>query len=143
MFEPPKANLQEVVRRISDNLRKADMHLTGLKKLNTTLMVTGLTTSGLTTLFTGVTAMRGPLIGGDDVGGWQLACVIAAALGFLTTLCMGLNQQLQVAERLSKATECVGRLKALDVAIVAGSRSEKDIVAEFENIVRAYPEPLR
>jgi len=143
MFEAPKVNLQEVVRRISDDLRKAEMYLTGLKKLNTTLMVSGLTTSSLVTLFTGATAMRGPLIGGDDVGGWQLACVIAALLGFLTTLCMGLNQQLQVSERLAKATECVGRLKALDIAIVAGSRSDSDIVAEFENIVRAYPEPLR
>lgn len=143
MSEPAMINVQEVARRISGDLRKADMHLAGLKKLNTTLMVTSLTTSGLTTLFTGLTTMRGPLVGGDGISGWQLACGLAAALGFLTTFCLGLHQQLQVAERLTRATECFGRLKALDVALVTGSRRDTDIVAEFENIVRSYPEPLR
>lgn len=143
MSQLPQGNIQEVIRRITESLRRAETNMANLKRLNTGLVVTGLITSGLTTLFTGATAMRGPLIGGDSVAGWQLACILAAGLGFLTTVCLGLNQQLQVPDQLARANECVGRLKALDVAIIAGSRSEKDIVMEFENIVRAYPEPLK
>jgi hypothetical protein len=143
MVEASNVNLPEIARRIADGLGKAEKHLSGLKKLNTGLVIISLAGSSLTTLVTGATAMRGPLVGGDGENAWRLACAVGAVLGFLTTFCLGLNQQLQVADRLSKANECIGRLKALDVAIVTGGSSEKEIVTEFENIVRAFPEPLR
>jgi hypothetical protein len=138
----PQKTQSELASRVGDNLHKAERYVGRLRQTNTTLVVTSLLSSGATTLLTGATAAGGPAVG-IGVGGWQLACVIAAGLGFVTTVCVGLNQQMQFADRLAKGLECLGRLKALDIAVVSGLRDDKELVAELEIILKVFPEPLR
>jgi phosphate/sulfate permease len=80
---------------------------------------------------------------GSGVAGWQLACVIAAVLSFVGAICTGIAQQMRVGERLAKTLECLGRLKALDASVLAGSRADSEIAVEYENILRTYGEVLR
>jgi hypothetical protein len=127
---------------MAENLRRVMEQGAGLRRLNTILIVTSLVSSGLTTLLTGLTAVRGPLIV-SGVAGWQLACAIAAVLSFVGALCSGIAQQMRVGERLAKTLECLGRLKALDASVLAGSRAESEIATEYENILRTYGEVLR
>jgi hypothetical protein len=138
----PQKTQSALASHVDDNLHKAERYVGQLRQINTALVVTSLLSSGATTLFTGAVAVGGP-VAGIGVGGWQAACLFAAGLGFVTTVCVGLNQQMQFADRLAKGLECIGRLKALDIAMVSGLRDDKELVAELESILRVYPEPLR
>lgn len=141
MPESSKTDVQGISQRITEILRRLVQKGAGLRKLNTALIFTSLVSSGLTTLLTGLTAARGPMIG-SGTAGWQLACVIAAAVSFVGALCTGVAQQMRVGERLAKTLECLGRLKALDASVVTGSRADSEIAAEFESILRAYADVL-
>ena len=142
MPESNTTNLQGTSQRITENLRRVMEQQAGLRRLNSILIVTSLVSSGLTTLLTGLTAARGPMIA-SGVAGWQLACAMAAVLSFVGALCSGLAQQMRVGERLAKTLECLGRLKALDASVLAGSRADSEIAVEYENILRNYGEVLR
>lgn len=142
MPESSKMNVRGISQRITENLHRVMQQGAGLRRLNSTLIVTSLVSSGLTTLLTGLTAARGPVIG-SGVAGWQLACVIAAVLSFVGAICTGIAQQMRVGERLAKTLECLGRLKALDASVLAGSRADSEIATEYENILRTYGEVLR
>lgn len=142
MPESNKTNVQGMSQRVAEYLRAMTQQSAKLRKLNTSLIVTSLVTSGLTTLLTGLTAARGPMIG-SGTQGWQLACVMAAILSFVGALCSGVTQQMRVGERLAKTLECLGRLKALDASVVMGSRADNEIAAEYENILRTYGDVLR
>jgi hypothetical protein len=142
MPDTSRTNVQGISERIAENLHRVTQQGVGLRKLNTALIITTLVSSGLTTVLTGVTAARGPVIA-SGVAGWQLACAIAAVLSFVGALCTGIAQQMRVGERLAKTLECLGRLKALDASVLAGSRADSEIAAEYENILRSYGEVLR
>lgn len=132
----------ELKREIRKSLEHAEANAAHLKKTNTRLLIASIVTSAATTLVTAVAAASGPVVG-DGTAGWQVSCAIAAVFGFATTVCVSLNQQLRLADRLSKANESGGRLKSLVVAMSAGSRDRDDIATEYAEIVRDYPEPLR
>jgi len=133
---------EALAHRVHESLQKAEAYYARLRKMSTRLLASSIIGSAATTLVTGITAAQGPLVG-EDIAGWRLACIIGAVLGFTTTVCLGLNQQLKIGDRLSTGDQCAGRLKALDVAIVVGSRSWDEITKEYEDIVRTYPEPIR
>ena len=101
--------------------------------------MTSIVSSAITTLVAGFTAAQGPLIGQEE-SGWRLACTVAATFGFVSAVCVGLNQQLKISDRLSANKECLGRLKSLDVSMATGSRNREEISKEYEEIVRLYPE---
>jgi hypothetical protein len=128
-----------LTRRVKESLKRADKHAARLKRMNTRLLVLGVVNSGASTLITGVTAAQGPVIG-EGIPGWRLACAAGAVFGFATTISVGLSQRLDLSERLSKAHQCLGRLRFLDIAIDTGSRTWGEITDEYEAIVKAYPD---
>lgn len=67
-------------------------------------------------------------------------CIIAAVFAFGSTASTGLHQQLKIGDRLSEGTQCVGRLKSLDVVMTTGSRGWDEIAKEYEEIAKTYPE---
>jgi hypothetical protein len=138
-----EANLdRETLRqRIDASLRRAESYTSGLRKTNTRLLVSGVTSSGLAALVTGVTAAAGPLVG-EGIPGWRLACIVGALFAFAGSLLVGLNQQLKVGDRLTEGSQCLGRLRFLEVSIATGSRDWDEIIDEYEAIVTAYPEVI-
>ena len=142
MSEASRMAAQGMSQRITQHLRTVTAQGASLRRLNTLLIITSLVSSGLTTLLTGLTATRGPMIA-SGIPGWRLACVIAALLSFAGALCTGIMQQMRVAERLAKTPECLGNLRALDASIVAGRRADSEIAAEYEGILRSYGDVLR
>ena len=141
----PAANttrVQNISLRISEHIRAVAKRGAALRKLHTLLIVTSLVSSGLTSLLTGVTAARGPIIG-SGTQGWQLACLLAAVLSFVGALCTGLTQQMRVGERLAKTLECLGHLRALDASVIAERRADTEIATEYESLLRTYGDVLR
>jgi hypothetical protein len=130
---------QAFAQMVKDSLQKAQEHTSGLRRTNTRLIVTGMVCSAGTTLVAGGTAVTGPIVGVEDAG-WRLACIVAAIFAFASTICTALTTQLKFDERLSQGNQCVGRLRALDVAIVTGSQNWEEAVKEYGEIVKAYIE---
>jgi hypothetical protein len=128
-----------LAQRVEASLQKAEGIVSGLRKANTRLLVAGMASSAAATLVAGITAAQGPVVG-TGIEGWRVACIVAAVFAAASTVSTGLNQQLKISDRLAKGTQCVGRLKSLDIVIATGSRGWEEIVKEYEEIAKTYPE---
>lgn len=137
------ANREEILtRRIREGIDALDTRLRRLRRTNASLLITGIVASALSTLVTAVTAAQGPVVG-TGTEGWRLACSVGAVFSFGTTVSIGVNQRLKIDERLAETTQCVGRLRALEVAMATGSRAWEDIADEYAEIVAAYPDLIK
>jgi hypothetical protein len=138
----PGFNQQEFVSRVRDSLHKAELQTTQIRKTNSSLFFSGLVSSAVSTLVAGMTSAMGPLVG-EGIAGWRLACIVAALFGFISTIVMGLTQQLRLNDRLSENKQCLGRLRALDFSITSSSQNWAEITKEYAEILRSFPEALR
>lgn len=132
----------ELVNDIHSSLANAEKNASKIRRYGTWLLIISIITSAATTLVTAITAARGPIIG-EGPSGWKVSCVIAAAFGFATTVCVGANQGFRFSDRGSRANECAGRLRALNVSIKTGSKNWDLITKEYEEIVSKFPEEIR
>ena len=124
---------------VKESLQKTQVNISGLRKTNTWLLITSIVSSAVTTLVAGGTAAVGPVVG-TGTPGWRLACIVAAVFAFTSAVATALTQQMKTGERLVQGVECVGRLRALEVAIATGSQSWEEITKEYGEITRIYPE---
>lgn len=123
--------LQQLVQA---SLDRAQASFFRLKRTHTYLTIAGIITSAATTLVAGITAAQGPVVG-SGIPGWRLACVVAAILSFIATVSMGVAQQLKFEDRLPKSQDCLGRLRALQIALVSGQQETPELVQEYQKIV--------
>jgi hypothetical protein len=130
---------QALLERVMKSLRKSEKTSLELSNKNTLLLLTGLLTSTAATLVAGITVAAGPIIG-EGVGGWKLACAVAAVLAFSSTVSIGLGQQLRIAERLSTTNQCRGRLNSLKVIISTTNHSLEEVANEYAQIALSFPE---
>jgi hypothetical protein len=130
---------KEFAQIVSGTLQQAQAHISSLRKTNTWLLITGIVSSAATTLVAGGTAAAGPMVG-SGTAGWRIACIVAAVLAFTATVSTALSQQMKISEQLMQGSQCVGRLRAVEVAIATGSQSWEEITKEYAEIIRVYPE---
>lgn len=131
----------QLIQRIQDSLRKAENYSLRLRRTYTRLVVGGFVGSTATVLVAGGTAVQGPLVG-SGVEGWRLACIVAALLSLISTICVGLVQQLKLGERVPQGQLCIGQLRALDIALAIEGREFDEIAKEYEGVVKAFPEVI-
>jgi len=139
----PESNSKQALlnQRIQSSLRRAETYTLGLRKAYTRLVIVGLVSSAATTLVAGGTALQGPLVGSGTIG-WRITCIVAALLSLISAICMGAGQQLKLGERLPQGLLCVGRLRALDMALAIERRDWNDIAIEYEEIVKGFSDVL-
>jgi hypothetical protein len=131
----------ELSNRLRASLRQAETYSTRLRTTYNGLLVAGLVGSAATTLVAGGTALNGPMVGAEEAG-WRLACIIAALFSLVSTVCVGIGQQLKLGERLPKAELCVGQLRTLDTQLAIGTREWGDIAKEYEQLIKDYADVL-
>jgi hypothetical protein len=139
MVQESRQDRGAFAQMVKDSLRKAQEHTSSLRRANTRLIITGMLCSAGTTLVAGGTAVTGPLVGVEDAG-WRLACIVAAIFAFASTICTALTTQLKFDERLAQGNQCVGRLRALEVAITTGAENWGETTKEYGEIVKVYSE---
>jgi flagellin-like hook-associated protein FlgL len=66
--------------------------------------------------------------------------MVASAFAALAAITTGLQAQLRYAERLATATDCLGRLRALEVQASLGTLSQEDLAKSYAELVARYPE---
>jgi hypothetical protein len=129
-------------QRLTASLRTAERYTARLSKTSGALNLGGIVASAATTALTGWTSVAGPVFG-DSVSAWRLTCILAAVLGFFSTVFIAVSQQTRLAERLARANECIGRLKSLEFALAAQTQSLQEVWMEYAEILKKYPEELR
>ena len=139
MEQEPIQNRKAFAQIVKGSLKKGQEQISGLRKTHLWLLVVSIMSSAATTIVAGVTSAVGPVVS-EGVAGWRLACIVAAVFGFVSTVCITLAQELKIGERLVQGSQCIGRLKALDVAIATGSQSWEEIAKEYSEIIKVYPE---
>jgi len=137
----PKADSKraQLGQHIRDSLLRAEKYTYRLRRTYTRLIIGGFAGSAATVLVAGGTSVQGPLVG-SGIEGWRLACIVAALLSLISTICVGLGHQLKLGERLPQGQLCIGRLRALDVALSLEGRSFDEIAKEYEEVVKSFPE---
>lgn len=126
-------------KEIKESLERAQANVIKLRKINTRFIYISLTASVFATLIAGFTAFTGPLVG-QGPPAWKWTCGVVAIFTATATVFTGLHKQLTVSERLSKATECVGKLKSLMIGISEPDTDKTKAINEFRKIVESYSE---
>jgi hypothetical protein len=128
-----------LAHQIKSTLKKAEKVVSKQKRANTSTLIASFTLSAIATLVAGITSAAGPVIG-SGIEGWRAACILAAVLSFVSTIITGISQQLKLSDQLVEASQCVAKLRALDIGITVGSRSWDVATREFEEIVITHPQ---
>jgi len=132
---------EQLGQRIRESLREAEAYSLRARKTYTWLVIGGLIGSAVTVLVAGGTAVQGP-VGVTGIAGWRLACIIAAILSLISTICVGLVQQLKLGERLPKGQLCTAQLRALDLSLEIQGREPDEVLKEYEDILKAFPDVI-
>ena len=139
-MQPPTTSPQDRLRQhVEASLRRAEAYTSSLRQSHTRLVIGGLVSSAASTLVAGGAAMLGPAARMGN-GGWVFFCLMAAFFSFVATIFAGIVQQLRLGERLPVGQLCVGRLRALDVALTTGTREWMDIAKEYEAVLKESAE---
>ena len=128
-----------LTKQVKSNLKKIEKVVSKQKRANTSTLITSFTFSGIATLVAGITSAAGPVIG-SGIEGWRMACIAAAVLSFASTIITGVSQQLKLNDRLLEGSQCLAKLRALDIGLTLGSRTWDEITSEYEDIVKTYPQ---
>ena len=120
---------------ITSNKLKAEQKQRSLRRSNTQTIIIGLLAGTFATIFAGYTAAsNSPLMN------WRWASALVAVFTFCATISTGIQKQFDISGNLSKVSGCLGRLKALELAVQLGIRPRGEIAKECENIAVQYPE---
>lgn len=120
---------------LTDTLRKAESHVGQARRDHLRIIVVALVASVLSALLTALPAALNQPV----VGTWRMTCGAAAVLSAVAAFTTGLQAQLRHADRIAEATECLGKLRALDVQHQLGALPEADFTRQFTEIVAKYP----
>ncbi len=126
---------------IRKSLARAESLVAKLRRTNSRYIVISLAASVLATLLAGTTAFTGP-VAGQGPTAWKWTCAIVAVFTATATIFTGLQKQLMITEKLSKATECVGKLRSIDFTLSNSEKEEerKDAVSEYKKVLEVYSE---
>ncbi len=130
-----------MTEEIRKSLQKAETSVAKLRKTNSAFIIISLITSVLATLLAGSTALMGPLAG-QGPPAWKWTCGIVAVFTATATIFTGLQKQLTISEKLSKATECAGKLRSIDFTI-SNARNEEDkdeAINDYKKVLEVYSE---
>jgi len=124
---------------IKTGLKAAETHVRRLRKADTWAIVVGTGASSMAAFIAGVTAVQQrPLV----TGTWASTCAVAAGLSLAAALSTGLHKGLGISDRLTKASACTGKLRALDIAATMGGRAPPNLARECEQVAAEYPDFL-
>jgi hypothetical protein len=129
---PPQAGL------LADALRNAERHAGRARRGHTRTTLTALGASTLSAVMAGLPAALNHAVVGD----WRFTCFVASLLSAVAALATGVQTQFGHADRIAQATDCLGRLRALDVQRRLGAVEEGEFNRQFAEIVAKYPHLL-
>jgi|GEM_PF-4521894 len=120
---------------IEDDLQAATYHYRVLRKKIYLYFSAALLTGVLATFIAALAATNAPLFGKGE--GWRWTCGLVAVLTAFSSVLTGLRER-PSSKQLEKVTECVGKLKALQLNI-----DKENAIADYKKVVENYWEYIR
>lgn len=120
---------------IEEDLQTAISHYNALKRKVYLYFSAALLTGIFATLIAALAASNAPLFGKGD--GWRWTCGLIAVLTAFSSVLTGLREK-PSSKQLEKVTECVGKLKALQLNI-----DRENVIADYKKVVEKYWEYIR
>ena len=124
---------------ITTAIRAAETHVRRLRRLDVWAIVLGTISSLLATFVAGLTAWKSQPVVAND---WVTTCSVAAGLSLAAAVATGLHKALGVTSRLTRASACAGKLRALEIASSLGGRAGPELARECEQVAAEYPDVL-
>jgi hypothetical protein len=122
-------------KTIEDDLQTAIIHYRSLKRKVYLYFSAALLTGIFATLIAALAASNAPLFGKGD--GWRWTCGLIAVLTAFSSVLTGLREK-PSSKQLEKVTECVGKLKALQLNI-----DRENAIVDYKKVVENYWEYIR
>jgi uncharacterized protein (DUF1810 family) len=136
----------ELLRLVRQQAARVEQAAARLRRGNHRSIYVGLIAGALATFVAGLTAVKGaPLIEVEAAAkalAWRWTCGISAALTLVATLATGLQKSLALPDRQAAATACLGRLRALELALSVRGLAAADAAREYEAILAQHVELL-
>jgi hypothetical protein len=123
------------LKTIEADLQTAMGHYQALRKKVFIYFSSALLTGVLATLIAALAASNAPLFGKGE--GWRWTCGLVAVLTAFSSVLTGLRER-PGSKQLDKVTECVGKLKALQLNI-----DKENAAADYKKVVESYWEYIR
>jgi hypothetical protein len=115
---------------VEEDLQTAASHYYSLRKKVYLYFSAALLTGVFATLIAALAASNAPLFGKGD--GWRWTCGLIAVLTAFSSVLTALREK-PSSKQLEKVTECVGKLKALQLNI-----DKENAVADYKKVVENY-----
>lgn len=139
MNSPSDSPTSPQLQWIHTSLLAAESHVRRLRRADAWAIVLGTVGSSLAAFLAGMTALKGrPLL---DLS-WVTTCGVAAGLSLVAGLSTGLHKGLGITARLSRASACTGKLRALVLGASMGGRPPTELVRECEQVAAEYADLL-
>lgn len=122
-------------KTIDEDLRIAIAHYQNLRKKVFIYFSASLLSGVLATLIAALAASNAPLFGKGE--GWRWTCGLVALLTAFTSVLTGLRER-PGSKQLDKVTECVGKLKALQLNL-----DQENALADYKKVVQDYWEYIK
>ncbi len=130
-----------MLQRVQANVQTAKAHVARLKRTNRRLLYTSILASTLATAVAGLAAAFG-MPEGAAPSAWRLTCGGVAVLTAVAGIFSGVHQRFNITENMAKAVACVGRLRALELALTVTHRDPVEVAREYEEVAAAYQDFL-
>jgi hypothetical protein len=128
---------KQLDQQIQTSFQKATTQRKRLETHSSRYTITGIILSALATFVAGVPSLLGQTLIGD----WRLTCSVAALITLAATIVTSVQNQVAKPDILTKASECVGRLRALlielqspDVDYVQVRRQYQAVLVDFAEL---------
>ena len=139
----PSADHDAFAQTLKTSLRTAKAQAARARRTDIGLFIIVIIAPAVATLIAALAAVAGgndlfPFITGVDDGGWKFACALAAGFSFIAALGSAFKERVDKHVNQSKA--CVGRLMALDVALLTGHLSREEVMKEYAAVLKDHAE---
>lgn len=122
-------------KTIDEDLHVAISHYNTLRKKVFIYFSAALLTGVLATLIAALAASNAPLFGKGE--GWRWTCGLVAVLTGFSSVLTALRER-PSSKQLDKVTECVGKLKALQLNL-----DKENALADYKKVVEDYWEYIK
>ena len=126
----------QLEQQIQASFQKANSQRKKLETKASRYIVAGIILSALATFVAGVPSLLGEPI----IGEWRLTCMIAALITLVTTIVTSVQNQVAKPEILAKASECVGRLRALLIEMQAPDIDYDQVRKQYQAVLVDFSE---
>ena len=124
-------------QQIQTSFQKATAQRKKLETNTTRYTLTGIILSALATFVAGVPSLIGEPVLTDS---WRVTCTVAAIITLAATIITSVQTQVAKPEILTKASECVGRLRALLLELQTQDVDYDQVRKQYQSVLVDFAE---